>query len=140
MMELKQQILEVLQPLQLSVVATLTEDGKPWARYVMTSCDDGLTVRFSTFTNARKVAQVRANPEVHITCGITDPTGMKPYLQVQGRAHFSTDPEEKSAFWNPTLEPIFSGPDDPNYGVMIVEPYRIEFCTPGSLEPQTWTA
>jgi general stress protein 26 len=38
------------------------------------------------------------------------------------------------------LKPIFDGPDDPKYGVIEVTPYRIEYCTPGSYDPQVWTA
>ena len=32
--------------------------------------------------------------------------------------------------------PFFDGPDDPKYGVIIIKPYRIEYCTPGSYEPE----
>ena len=38
------------------------------------------------------------------------------------------------------LAPIFSGPDDPNYGVLEITPYCIEYCTVGSHEPEVWTA
>ena len=38
------------------------------------------------------------------------------------------------------MSDIFEGPDDPNYGVIIVKPYRIEYCTPGSFEPEVWAA
>jgi general stress protein 26 len=140
MTDLKQQILGILTPLQLSTVATLTEEGKPWVRYVMTTGAADLSVRFATFAQARKVGQISANPEVHLTCGVTDPAVMKPYLQVQGRARFSTEAGERHAFWNETLAPYFSGPDDPNYGVVVVVPYRIELCTPGSMTPEVWTA
>jgi len=65
---------------------------------------------------------------------------MAPYLQIQGRAVLNTSKEARHAFWSDMLSHIFSGPDDPNYGVLEITPYRIEYCTVGSHEPEVWTA
>jgi general stress protein 26 len=56
---------------------------------------------------------------------------MKPFLQIQRRAHFSTEVAERHGFWNEMPAHYFSGPDDPNYGLAIETPYRIELdeCT-----------
>ncbi len=140
MSDLKQRIEQLLAQPQLAVLATINADGKPWARYVMVVTDCAMTIRFATFIAARKVAQIEACPEVHLTCGISNPMEMKPYVQIQGKARFSTDEQERHNFWNPMLDKIFTGPDDPNYGIVIVEPYRIELCSPGSHEPEVWTA
>jgi general stress protein 26 len=137
---LKEQILEVVKPFHLTCLATVTEDGKPWVRYVMAAADDEMTLRCATFVGARKVAQIARNPEVHLTCGITDPTVMKPYLQIQARARLATGEAERHAFWNDGLQQIFDGPDDPKYGVLVMTPYRVEYCTPGSFEPEVWEA
>lgn len=140
MSDLKDKIYEVIKDLQLAGFATVTEDGKPWVRYVMTAGSEGLTIRFATFVTARKVAQIKKNPDVHLTCGVTEPQTPAPYVQIQGRARFTTEESERHGFWCDMLSGIFKGPDDPNYGVIIVEPYRIEYCTPGSFEPDVWTA
>jgi len=140
MSDLKQRIRDILRTPQLSGLATINDEGKPWVRYVMALADDDLTVRCATFVGARKVAQIGANPEVHLTCGVTDPTQMAPYLQIQARASLTTDEGERHAFWSDMLAQIFEGPDDPNYGVLIMKPYRIELCNPGSMEPEVWTA
>ncbi len=139
MPDLKSRIHKVLGPPQLSEFATVTLDAKPWVRYVMTVADDNLAVRFASFKSARKVKQIQMNPEVHITCGAADLSEMTPYLQIQGLARFTTDENERHGFWNEGLAGIFEGPDDPNYGVIIVEPYRIEYCSPGSNTPEVWT-
>jgi general stress protein 26 len=139
MSDLKGRILQVLGQPQLSALATVTAEGKPWVRYVMVVSDNHMTVRFASFLGARKIEQIKRNPEVHLTCGVTNPTDMKPYLQIQGRARFTTEEKERHGFWNEMLRPIFDGPDDPKYGVVIVEPYRIELCTPGSFEPEVWS-
>lgn len=138
MLELNKKILAITTQLQLSAFATITEAGMPWVRYVMTVGAEDMTIRFATFVGARKVKQIVLNPEVHLTCGVVNPMKMMPYLQVQGRARFSAEKEERHGFWNDMLKPIFSGPDDPNYGVIIVKPYRIEYCTPGTLTPEEW--
>lgn len=140
MEDLKERILSILQKPQLSGLASMTEDGKPWVRYVVTIADDQLTLRCATFVEARKVKQIAANPEVHLTCGVNSLTEMAPYLQIQGRATLTTDKEVRHSFWSPMLAPIFDGPDDPKYAVLEIAPYRIEYCTPGSYEPEVWTA
>ena len=140
MSDLKGRIYDILGKLQLSGLATVTADGKPWVRYVMTMASDDLTIRCATFIGARKVKQIAENPEVHLTCGVTNPMEMGPYLQVQGRATLNTSQEARHGFWSDMLAPIFSGPDDPNYGVLEIVPDRIEYVTPGSYEPEVWTA
>ena len=137
MPNLKDRILDVFKGPSLSVLATITKDGKPWARYVITEASDDLTFRCSSFVNGRKVAQIESNPEVHLTCGISHPTDKGPYLQIQGRAEFSTDREDRHAFWSDRLSAVFKGPDDPNYGVVTVQAYRIEVCQVGA-KPEVW--
>jgi general stress protein 26 len=127
MSDLKERILKIVQQPQLASLATITEDGKPWVRYVMTVATEDLTIRCATFVGARKVKQIEKNPEVHLTCGVTDPRNMAPYLQIQGRATFSTDRNVRHAFWTDMLSHIFSGPDDPKYGVIEIKPYSIEY-------------
>jgi general stress protein 26 len=140
MSELKDQIYNILSKPQMVSLATVIADGKPWVRYVMAMTQDDMTIRFATFTQARKVAQIEANPEVHLTCGVTNPSEVTPYLQIQGKAVLKTDEATRHAFWHDMLKPIFEGQDDPKYGVIEVTPYQIEYCTPGSPEPKIWTA
>jgi len=140
MSDLKTRILTILQQPQLAGLATITEDGKPWVRYVMTVASEDLTIRCATFVGARKVKQIERNPEVHLTCGVTDPGKMSPYLQIQGRATLNTSKEVRHAFWSDMLAPIFDGPDDPKYGVLEIAPYTIEYATTGSYEPEVWKA
>jgi general stress protein 26 len=138
MEEIRNKILCVIGKPFLAGFATVTEEGKPWVRYVYAVGSDDMTIRFSTFTCARKVAQIAANPEIHLTGGVLDPQNWTHYLQIQGRAELSTDPAEKEGFWNDEIAKIFKGPDDPNYAVVIVRPYRIEINSHGSFIPEIW--
>ena len=140
MADLQERIMEILRAPKLSSLATLTEDGKPWVRCVVAIAGDDMSIRCATFVGSRKVNQIAANPEVHLACGVTDPAAMAPYLQIQAHAELTTDKADRHTFWNPTLASIFDGPDDPKYGVLVMRPYRIEDCTPGSMTPEVWEA
>ena len=138
MEEIRNKIMSVFRQPFVASLATVTEDGKPWSRYVMGVGSDDMTIRFSTFISSRKVKQIENNPEVHMNCGVLDPRKYDYYLQVQGRAEITTDKAEKDAFWNDEIAKIFEGPEDPNYAIVIVRPYRIEVNTFGSFMPEIW--
>jgi general stress protein 26 len=137
MTELTDRIKKVVQGTNLAGLSTITTDGKPWVRYVMIEASDDFTFRCSTPLSGRKVAQIASNPEAHLTCGIKDPTNLTPYLQIQGHAEVRTDSEARHAFWSDRLSAVFKGPDDPNYGVVVVKAYRIEYCQVGK-QPEVW--
>lgn len=139
MSDLKQRIMDILSIPQLTSCATMTLEGKPWVRYVVTVSDEEMNIRFATLLESRKAEQIRHNPEVHMTCGVNSLSEMSPYLQIQGRARISTAEEDRHGFWNDKLRSVFEGPDDPNYCVVIVEPYRIEYCRQGPFEPDVWS-
>ena len=44
----------------------------------------------------------------------------------------------KNAVWFDILNSIFSGPDDPNYVVCKVTPYRIEYYLMNMPKPEVW--
>lgn len=139
MSSLKERIVSILHKPQLAALATVTEMGNPWVRYVVTVGDGDLVIRCATFAESRKVKQIEGRSDVHLTCGVTSFSEMKPYLQIQGKATVTADKDERHSFWNDMLAPIFEGPDDPRYRVIVITPYRIEYCTPGSYEPEVWT-
>ena len=138
MPDTKQKILQIMQQPILANFATITPDGKPWTRYAMIIADDNMNIRFATFVNSRKIKHIEANPEVHLCCGVTDMGNWQSYLQIQGKATLNSDSKEKHSFWNPELKQFFSGPGDPNYGVIIIEPYRIEYYDIDKFEPEIW--
>ncbi|MBU0455689.1 MAG: pyridoxamine 5'-phosphate oxidase family protein [Pseudomonadota bacterium] len=141
MEDLKKEIISCIKESKgVASFATVTPDNKPWVRYVSVSVSDDMTIRFSTCASARKVEQIKKNPEVHLTCGVTDPKNWKDYLQIQGIAHVSTEKAEREAFWNEEIAKYFDGVDDPNYVVVIVKPYRVELCNITEWNPKIWEA
>ena len=139
MSDLKQRILNIIHKPQLAALATVTEQNNPWVRYVVTVGDGDLVIRCATFVDSRKVKQIENDPNVHLTCGVSSLGEIKPYLQIQAQARVNTAKDERHNFWNDLLAPIFDGPDDPKYSVIVIDPYRIEYCTLGSYEPEVWT-
>ncbi|MFC2164202.1 pyridoxamine 5'-phosphate oxidase family protein [Acidobacteriota bacterium] len=140
--DIKEKILTVIKTPQIMALATVTEDGKPWVRYVMGFGADDLTIRFVTSLQTRKVAQIKNNPEVHLTCGASSSSLQETecYLQISGKAEVTTDETERNLCWNDQLKAYFSGPDDPAFCVVIVKPYRIEYSTMTEMAPKVWEA
>lgn len=138
MSDLKHRIFDAAKDMQLINLATITEDGKPWVRYVMGKADKDLVMRFCTHLESRKVPHIRKNPNVHISLGVSSLETAKNWVQIQGTAEVSTDKAELDAFWFDDLKNYFTGPDDPSYCVVIIRPSKIEFGTMGSMTPEVW--
>lgn len=127
------------EPEVLGALATVTEDGKPWVRYLMLSCNkDDLTLWTRTFANSRKVSHIRTHPHVHVTLGVRDLPTAVDWLQIEGEAEVMTDSETRHRMWDEHQAAYFSGPDDPNFAVIKVTPYRIEYQTMTSMVPEVW--
>jgi len=138
MNDLKRRIFEIIKGPQLASFATITEDGKPWVRYVTVRGSEDLTIRFATPKNSRKVAHIQRNRHVHLTCGATDLKTATACLQIEGSAEFVTERPEREAYWHDALKRYFTGPDDPNYGIVVVKPSRIEFTSAKDHKTEVW--
>lgn len=140
MADLKEKILAVLRQRRVASLATVTPDGAPWVRYVVPQVDDDLTLLVPTHARSRKVAHLRANPEVHLTTGVSNMETARHYVQVQGTAEVLDDADAKEAAWRPHLASYFKGADDPDYVLLRIRPYRIEYVSADSWSPEIWTA
>ncbi|UCE79327.1 MAG: pyridoxamine 5'-phosphate oxidase family protein [Nitrospiraceae bacterium] len=138
MADLRQRILNATKEMQLMNLATITEDGKPWTRYMVGNADEYLIFRFCTHLESRKVAQIRKNPNIHICAGVHDLETAEQWVQVEGSAEIVTDEQSRHAYWYDELKNYFSGPDDPNYALIVIKPSLIEFGTMGSMTPEIW--
>ena len=137
MTELQTKIVDIIEGADCASLATVSEDGKPWVRFVIPKISDDLTLCVATFASSRKIQHIARNPEVHLTAGKGNPPEMA-YLQIQGRAEVTDDKGERDALWTESLGMYFQGADDPEYRVLIIRPYRIEVNIPGSPTPEIW--
>jgi general stress protein 26 len=139
MSDLKEKIVAVTGQPCLGALASLTEDGKPWVRFVVPTSDKDLNFRFATHFQSRKIEQMRKNPNVHLVLGRNTVDDMgHPWLQVVGKAEIHTEETERRGYWRDEMKAYFSGPDDPNYCVVIIRPSRIEYMSPPGLQPEVW--
>lgn len=140
MSEVEARILETLQktPLFLAALATISETGEPWVRYVTGRIEDDLTIRVATSLESKKVAHVRVRPAVHLACGDTTPGETGTFLQIEGTASISTDNDEKAAVWYEELGYYFKRPDDPSWCVFKIVPHRITVHSMTSVETAVW--
>ncbi len=138
MSNINDKIKAVVQSHQLASLATITEDGKPWTRYVMVTGKDDLKISIATAIKSRKIGQIQKNPAVHLNFGVTSIQSAECYVQVEGDAEVKTDATTLEANWNEHLKAYFSGPEDKNYAIIEVTPSRIEYWTMMSMKPEVW--
>ena len=110
-------------------------------RYVRGTIDDGLTIRCPTLLDTNKVRQIEAHPSVALTCGDADPSRPGTYFEIKGEARISTDPGDRLRVWGKLQQKWFSGPDDPDFAVVVIRPASIEALPiGGGSEAQAWRA
>jgi len=137
--DLKTKIMSVLGTPTMGSFATIS-NGKPWVRYVMIHTKDTLDMYFTTSKQSRKVAQLKENPNCHITAGGNPTDFTKPYLQIEGKAEILEDLAIKKEFWNDYLANMFQGPEDPNYVIVHIKPETIEYWSMGQMKPEIYKA
>ncbi|ANE48807.1 general stress protein [Paenibacillus swuensis] len=97
------------------------EGNRPKVRY-MKLYNDGLTVYLATDRKTHKVDELKSNPNVHLLFGQE-----KEVVAIEGTGKVNDDETVRKKLWNREFEHWFSGPDDPDYVVLVIEPSRIEF-------------
>lgn len=126
MQAIEKKIREILTRPRLAVLATVTAEGLPWCRYVIATPTADYTIRFASFLSSRKVEHIRRRNTVHLTLGVDSLKHMGNYLQIAGTATVLSDHETRHGYWKDQLKQYFSGPDDPDYCVVEIQPQTIE--------------
>ena len=137
--DVKTRIYKILtgSPAGIASLATITKDGKPWVRIVQFTADEDLNIRIGTDKNSRKVSQIKQNPNVHICFYDQSTEGEIEYVQIQGKAEVSEDPELKKSTWGPMGYLYSTGPEDPNSVIITVKPSRAEIWNIADLKKES---
>ena len=98
MNDLENNIWKILDREQIAALATITEEGKPWVRYVTIEADEDFALRCCTSLGSRKAKQILKNPEVHLTCGNLQPPNDSAFLQIAGRAEIRSDRKTREKY------------------------------------------
>jgi general stress protein 26 len=138
MSDLEKRIREILDTPRTAALATISESGAPWVRYVTIRAERDLTLSLCTALSSRKAREIAADPRVHLTCGELRPPNDSVFLQIAGRAEVCKDADTKARYWQEEWRRYFTGPDDPDYVIILVRPDRIECNGPGSIAPDVW--
>lgn len=136
---LADKIWRILKEPRTAALATISESGLPWVRYVTIRAGHDFTLNFCTSLASRKAREIAANPGVHLACGNLQPPDDSAFLQIAGHAEIRGDGAAKLKYWQEGWERYFKGPEDPDYIIIFVRPSLIEYNGPGSIVPEVWT-
>jgi uncharacterized pyridoxamine 5'-phosphate oxidase family protein len=84
--DMEKKIWRILGRKLTAALATVSDAGAPWVRYVTIESGSDFTLRFCTSASSRKVGHMAGNPAVHLACGNLQPPDDSVFLQVVGRA------------------------------------------------------
>ncbi len=114
--------IEFLKAHRNSVLSTVDGD-EPSSRimYIAQIDDDG-TIWYASGKSSAKSKHIMANPKVCVAVS----TGTKG-LRLFGKAEIIDDTVVKSNLWQPGWTTYFKSADDPEYSIIKVVPYRVEF-------------
>jgi general stress protein 26 len=132
---LQEKVEQVLDQHPVGTMATVRND-KPYSRY-MTFFHDDLTLYTATNEHTHKVEDLRSNPNAHILVGQNGTN--EPHIEIEAKAEIEDSPQLKEKYWDESLRPWISGPDDSEYVLLRLQPQTILYYeSPGS-EPQEMT-
>ncbi len=102
------------------VLALLDVEGYPTASTISVSKNDGISsMTFCTGLNSNKTPRIeKCNRASVCSCS------MEHNITLVGTIEIITDPDVKKEMWYSGLEGHFSGPEDPNYCVLMFKTER----------------
>lgn len=132
MSEFNDKIETILKNPQICHLATISDNGKPWTRPMFARRQENGSIVMATSRSSRKVADIKANPEVHLALGGNQ--SIQSLYQIQALAKVVDDSKSLNEHWNPMLKKYFSGPEDPEYVLIVAEPYLLEQLDMGQIK------
>jgi general stress protein 26 len=111
------------------VMGTVGRDSRPHVRYMAgVVMDEPFTLYMQTFYDTRKVDDLIANPHVSLLMAKPDWTQ---WVTIMGRAAMEINSQKKREIFDriPISGAYFNGPDDPNYGVIVMAVDKLELWT-----------
>jgi general stress protein 26 len=118
--DLKKKVLNVISEHRTGVLSTV-ENNKPHSRY-MTFYHDQLTLYTPTKRETEKVEELEKNPAVSVLLGYEKHGQSDAYIEISGTAAINDSQELKGQYWDDSFQNWFSGPEDPNYILIEIQP------------------
>ncbi|WP_306009551.1 pyridoxamine 5'-phosphate oxidase family protein [Bacillus sp. MMSF_3328] len=134
MADTKQKVLDMFEKYSIGTLASIRND-RPYSRFMLFFHDD-LILFAATDKDAHKVEDIEKNPNVHILLGVEQGGYDGPYCEIEAKASFEDSGELKKKFWSEKLKDWLSGPDDPDYLLLKMEPSLIRYFEKAGAEPE----
>ena len=134
MSDTKQRVQQMLKDHKIGTLATIREN-KPFSRFMLFFHED-LTLYTATNKETHKADDIESNPNVHVLLGLEGSGWNNEYAEVEGTASFEESAELKKKFWQEDLKEWISGPDDPNYVLLKIQPSSIRYYQKAGSEPE----
>lgn len=116
--------LKVIDKDNIGVMATVSPDNKPQARY-MTFYNEGFILYTMTDKRTSKVEEVEAHPEAYILLGYEEGLFNKNFVEIEAEVSVTDNNELIKHLWNPAMNAIFDGKDDPNILILKLTPKNV---------------
>ena len=132
----------IMQRARFCTLVTIGEDGHPQARIMDAFPPEAqMVVWMATNRASRKVAEIRKDPRVTLSC--FDPNSMG-YATLLGRAALVSDPAEKAKRWKDDWAKLYKDRNrGDDYLLIRVTPIRLEVSAESEgvrNDPKTWRA
>jgi general stress protein 26 len=132
--QLKKKMMDMLDESGVGTLATI-RNSKPFSRFMLFFHED-LTIYAATNKNTHKVEDIEANPYVHILLGLDVKNTNGEYFEIEAKANIDSSLESRRKFWDEKLRDWLSGPDDPNYVLLKLEPEHIRYFSKAGEGPE----
>ena len=129
----KEEAIDVVRDAGFGFMATM-EGDQPRVRPMMPYLTEDGELLLGLLDRSRVIPQIKANPKVEV-CFVDRKMW---YCRVTGTAALSKDQAKKDLVWEgiPMLRQYFSGPQDPNFHVAVIDIKAVEAMTPHSRTPE----
>ncbi|MDZ5473538.1 pyridoxamine 5'-phosphate oxidase family protein [Bacillus sp. 31A1R] len=137
MSDLKQKVMDMFEKHQVGTLATI-RNGKPYSRFMLFFHED-LTLYAATNKETHKVEDMESNPNVHILLGLDAKGFSSAYCEIEATASVEDSNDLRTKYWNDHLKEWMSGPDDPNYVLLKLQPDLIRYFDKAGSKPEELT-
>lgn len=118
--QIKEKAVKIISGHRTGVLSTV-ENNKPHSRY-MTFYNDDLTLYTPTQMDTEKIEEIKNNPSVSVLLGYEQNGQSDAYVQITGTTSIDQSQELKNKYWDESFQQWFDGPQDPNYGLLQIQP------------------
>lgn len=128
----KEEIKKMVAEAGYGTLATMDGD-QPRVRPMMPCISDGGQILVSYLPGRRCIEQVESNQKVEM-CFVDPSFG---HCRLSGKAKVSNDIEKKTELWEtiPYLSNFMKGPDDPEFGLIVIDVDYAEIMPSGEHAP-----